>query len=250
MIITSKDLISSSDLTRREGLHKIHRDFIGSKEWTRQKNQLQTISNKSFYALQVKLSKDLLALRGKEDVTHKEIYGLFLNFFKQSYFLGVKASGAGLVRNTLSIQKVYGNPKIYETEAQWVKDAALVEKDFWGEFLARNKDKRISAKDVQNYVALLDSHYLAGRLSGAPKNSIVYWQMPQDHPKCDECEHMYFFSPLDKEAAVIVPRSGFCSCGLGCNCTIKIMPSNKLVAKSYSLRTRNDVIATLNKLKG
>lgn len=250
MIITSKDLITSSDLTRREGLHKIHRDFIGSKEWTRQKNQLHTIANKSFYALQTKLVKSLLSLQGKEDVSHKEIYDLFLNFFKQSYFLGVKSSGAGLVRNTTSIQRVYGNPKIYETEAQWVKDAALIEKDFWGEFLAKNKDKKISAKSVQAYVLSLDSHYLAGRLYGSPKNSVVYWHMPDNHPKCDACEHMYFFSPMEKDAAVAIPRNGFCSCGLSCNCSIKIMPSTALVAKNYNLRTRNDIITTLNSLKG
>lgn len=247
-LITSKDLVTSSQITRRANLHKIHRNFLGAGEWSRQKTQLQTIANKSFQALQNKLVQQLytfvkqyLKAEDKEE-KHTELYAIFHDFFKKSYFLGVKSAGAGLVAHTFSFaHDIYGKPKIYETETLWSAEATKLEQEFWVEFL-KKVDRFISKSIIQQYVQCLDSHYLAGRVVGAPTNSIIYWIMPENHPHCAMCEQLQYASPIDKECMITTPRGGLCTCGKLCTCKIKIVPKQ--------LKTRSSLLlAQLSQLK-
>ena len=238
--LTSKDLITSNMLngspSRREIQHDIHRRFITPSVWKVQKDHVQTTASRGFITLQKKFAKELtriLKLVVYEEYTPIEARRLskklFIEFYKKAYILGVKTSGAGISTGySLFVNKPSVTPDISSTENKWSEASAKDELSFWNKFLnAVTKESRlVSSYDyrILMYVRALESHFDAGRVVGAPHNSVIYWTQSKGHSACPGCSYMARISPVPKEAMVTTPRAGMCSCLSNCKCSIKIVP--------------------------
>lgn len=240
--LTSKDLITSKMLStsplKREVQHDFHRRFITPSVWKVQKDHIQTIASRSFIALQKNFAKELsriIKLVIYEEFSLSEARRLskriFIDFYKKAYILGVKASGAGISTGySLFINKPSIMPEVSPQEDKWSQLSAKDELSFWNKFLknASNSTKMVSSYDyrILMYVRALEAHYDAGRVIGAPYNSVVYWVKNKGHSLCPGCTYMSQISPIPKELVVTTPKAGMCSCLSNCKCSIKIVPKS------------------------
>ena len=240
--LTSKDLITSKMLStsplKREVQHDFHRRFITPSVWKVQKDHIQTIASRSFIALQKNFAKELsriIKLVVYEEFSLPEARRIskkvFTEFYKKAYVLGVKASGTGISTGyTLFVNKPSIMPEITSQEDKWSQLSSKDELSFWNKFLktASSSTKLVSSYDyrVLMYVKALESHYDAGRVVGAPYNSVVYWVKNKNHSLCPGCSYMAQISPIPKELVVTTPKAGMCSCLSNCKCSIKISPKS------------------------
>jgi hypothetical protein len=244
--ITSKDLAKHNLFkgipTKRDIQYDFNRRFITPAFWKIKKDQAQTIATRSFSALQTEFAKKLarvvnLLIQGNQEEPPALSFGqaqkmskkIFIEFYKRAYVLGVKASGADLSAGyTLFVNKL-SLPDLHK-EDQWSEAAALSEYTFWSSFIKQivNSTRTVLAYDkrILLYVKALEAHFDAGRVSGSPLNSVVYWTMQSRHSHCLGCTYMNSISPIPKENMVTTPRAGMCSCISNCNCTLKIVPKN------------------------
>lgn len=269
--ITSKDLVKHNLFTgiptKRDIQYDFNRRFITPTVWKVKKDQIQTIATRSFSSLQTDFAKKLarvvnLLIQGNlEDPptmslkeAQKMSKKIFIEYYKRSYVLGVKASGAGLSAGyTLFVNKL-STPDLHK-EDQWSEAAALSEYTFWNSFIKQivSSERRVMAYDkrILLYVKALEAHFDAGRVAGSPYNSVVYWTSSKGHGTCAGCSYMNKISPLPKENMVTTPRAGMCSCMSNCNCTLKIVPKNPEEIKriKVSAPTKEVIIREMKRRK-
>jgi len=260
--LITADMLRGST-SRRETQHDFHRRFITPSVWKVQKDHVQTTATRSFATLQRNFAKELarvikMVVYSEYTVPEARRVSkqIFREYYKKAYVLGVKASGAGMSAGyTLFINRPSVNPEINKDEDKWSIAAATSELSFWNKFLKaiekHHVEEEKKRRDQQEkpdqpvtvypvipaarlvpsfdyrilmYVKALEAHFDAGRVVGAPYNSVVYWTKARHHSNCPGCEYMSKISPVPKEALVTTPRAGMCSCLSNCRCTIKIVP--------------------------
>jgi hypothetical protein len=266
-LLENKDLSSHRLLqpfaTKRDIEHDYHRRFMGTEQWRLKKNNIQTIAGRSFTLQQKKFEKDLTKVVHylqhnfyTTDEARKESKKIFYQYYKQAYFLGLKASGAGISQSYSQLLfRDSADPKVYQEEERWSQTAATAEMKFWGKFLTdinMGKAFRMSMeKRIKLYSASLEGHYNAGRVAGSPNHSIVHWTLDRGHQSCPECEWLASNSPWPKELMVTTPKAGLCSCLMNCRCSLKIIPTTQEEYKRIqrSKPSRDQVVRKIKKSK-
>lgn len=262
----SKDLSTHRLLqpfaTKRDIEHDYHRRFIGTEQWRLKKSNVQTIAGRSFAVAKKNFEKDLTKIvhyLQHSFYTPDEARALsrkvFFKYYKQAYFLGLKASGAGISQSYSQLLfKDSADPKVYQEEERWSQTAATAEMKFWGKFLKDIELGRAFRLTMENRIKLygqsLEGHYNAGRVAGSPNHSIVYWSLSRGHVSCPECEWLGANSPFPKELMITTPKAGMCSCLMNCKCSLKIVPTTQAEYRQIQTGkpTRSQIVRKLKHL--
>lgn len=256
--------IANPLIIKRGQIFQFHRMFMGAEQFRLKRNNIQTIAGRSFTLLQNKFEKSLIKVVHylqhnfyTVEEARKESKKLFYAYYKQAYFLGVKASGAGISQSYAQLLfKDSSAPNIQAEELRWSQTAATAEMKFWNKFLGdinMGKAFRMAMeKRIKMYKSSLGGHYDAGRVAGSPNTSIVYWLMDKKtHVPCPECSYLASVSPWPKDTLPTTPRAGLCSCLSNCRCSLKITPTTDLEYKQVKAKqpTRAQALRHIKKSK-
>lgn len=239
----SKQLYTSNALMtpilqRRDLIHDLHRQFIGTPAFRLKKSNIQTIAGRSFTLLQRKFIQDLtriVKLLQSGDYSESESKrvsrSIFRDYYRKAYFLGLKASGVGIAAGMSSLTfRDYQDPALHQEEERWSQTAATAELRFWNKLLINTslekKSKYTVDQRIRFYAESLEGHYNAGRVAGSPRYSLVHWIMDKGHSTCPQCSWMAKNSPWPKELMITTPKAGMCGCLMNCRCELKIIPGS------------------------
>lgn len=255
-LYTNKNIISKASIA-----HDIHKRIFGTEAWNKLKSEVQTTAKRSFIKLQKNFEKELLSnikLLEYSEISLEEAkrksYLIFFKYYKQAYMLGYKASGGGISQGLNNFSRLTANPLIQNNEQIWARTAAKSENKFMANYLQQinNKIKPHMALKTRlsMYTSTLESQFDAGRVTGSPNHSLIYWSTHEETSSCNFCQYMKNNSPWPKEYLITTPMAGFCSCLSNCRCEIKITPTDIATYKKlqFSLPNKERLNTFLAKL--
>ena len=255
-LVENKQIFTHKGLSHFALKHAVEQDyqrrFLGTVQWNKIKANVQTVADRSYTALEKQFHAALkeLVARPLADAAAKKV---FTEFYAKAYTLGLKASGAGISQGFSMFREKSMLPIISVQERQWAASAAMGEFKYWKNFMRDIVEERLIRFSVEQrigmYVSSLSAQYDAGRVAGAPENSLIHW-VTSKQEKCPSCLYLASLSPFPKEAVVVVPKSSFTSCRVGCNCKLRIVAATpdeyKMVRAKFPPKTK--VIYRLRRL--
>ncbi len=221
-------------IVRREHIYDIQSRFFPIKRLKTLQINARNNSNITFRVLRGKFKTELLNIARRyinKDLTKEEtIYNskkLFYDFYTKTYNLGLKSNGLGVSSSLNAFDYTFkSSPLILKSEDDWIQSTSSTEFNYWINLINILDNENIIfskiEKRVEMYAKTLESHFLAGRVAGSSKYSLIYWSHPNGESSCATCNFLTKNSPWVKEHMLITPKSGNCSCLFNCRCSLRI----------------------------
>jgi hypothetical protein len=134
--------------------------------------------------------------------------------------------------------------RLTQPEREWVESAFRHESRYMGKFIdaiiTETSTKNIFDR-VDHYTETIKSIYEAGRIRGAPPDTIITWNLhPAEH--CASCIFLAKHSPYLPSTLPCQPKSGQTECLYNCQCSLTYRTARpgeavKVMAANYAIST-------------
>jgi hypothetical protein len=228
-------------------MSKRHPSIEDGEEYKKFVQKEENDAAKQYAELELDFEKSLIKILDRDSLSKlNQLRGsrLFDKYYRKAWELGRKSSGT-----------FYDTPiPITAKETKWFNNLVSTEAAFWQKFMSdsynEKKTKFDPALRLEMYVKNMQAVFNAGRLSGLPKNVLLFWYPEKKLGRmCPGCTYMVNHSPFTQRTMPTVPRGGDTPCLMRCvhKVIVRVVSEDVMLKRESELPGKDSMIADLKR---